>query len=49
VGAALMFFEALNEKIAATPAHELIHKRIRVTDFQKIVILLKAMFGVSPK
>ena len=49
VGAALMFFEALNEKIAATPAHELIHKRIRVTDFQKIVILLKAMFGASPK
>ena len=49
VGAALMFFEALNDRIAKTPANELIHKRIRVSDFQKIIILLKAMFGVSPK
>lgn len=49
VGAALMFFEALNNKIAATPANELIRKRIRVNDAQKIFILLKATFGVSPK
>jgi phytoene/squalene synthetase len=49
VGAALMFFEALNNKIAATPANELIKKRIRVSDPQKIFILLKATFGVSPK
>jgi phytoene/squalene synthetase len=49
VGAALMFFEALNNKIATTPAKDLIKKRIRVSDPQKILILLKAMFGVSPK
>lgn len=49
VAAALMFFEELNEKIAGTPANELIKKRIRVTDPKKIVILLKAMFGVLPK
>jgi phytoene/squalene synthetase len=49
VGAALMFFEALNNKIAATPAKELIKKRIRVSNPQKIFILLKATFGVSPK
>lgn len=49
VAAALMFFEELNEKIASTPASELIHKRIRVTNPKKIVILLKAMFGVLPK
>lgn len=49
VGAALMFFDALNNKIAGTPANELIKKRIRVTDAQKIFILLKATFGVSPK
>jgi uncharacterized ParB-like nuclease family protein len=45
----LMFFEALNNKVAGTPANELIKKRIRVSDPQKIFILLKAMFGVSPK
>jgi phytoene/squalene synthetase len=49
VGAALMFFEALNNKISKTPANELIRKRIRVNDAQKIFILLKATFGVSPK
>jgi len=49
VGAALMFFEALNNKIAATPANQLIKRRIRVSDLQKFVILLKATFGVSPK
>jgi phytoene/squalene synthetase len=49
VSAALMFFEALNNKIARTPAHELIKKRIRVTNLEKIVILLKATFGVLPK
>jgi phytoene/squalene synthetase len=49
VAAALMFFEELNEKIARTPANELIKKRIRVTNPKKIVILLKAMFGVLPK
>lgn len=49
VAAALMFFEELNEKIAGTPANELIKKRIRVTNPKKILILLKAMFGVLPK
>ncbi len=49
VGAALKFFDALNNKIAATPANELIKKRIRVSNLQKLFILLKATFGVSPK
>ena len=49
VGAALMFFEALNNKISKTPANELIRKRIRVSDIQKIFILLRATVGVSPK
>ena len=49
VGAALMFFDALNNKIAATPANELIKRRIRVSNLRKTVILLKATFGVSPK
>lgn len=49
VAAALMFFEELNEKIAGTPAKELIRERIRVTNPKKITILLKAMFGVLPK
>jgi phytoene/squalene synthetase len=49
VTAALMFFEELNEKIARTPANELIHKRIRVTNPKKLSILLKAMLGATPK
>ena len=49
VAAALMFFEELNEKIAKTPASELIKKRIRVTNPKKIQILLKARFGAVPK
>lgn len=49
VGAALMFFEALNEKIAKTPANQLVRKRIRVSDPQKIFILTKAMFGDPAK
>lgn len=49
VAAALMFFEELNEKIAGTPANELIHKRIRVNNGKKIAILLKAMSGALPK
>ena len=49
VTAALMFFEELNEKIARTPANELIHKRIRVTNPKKLSILFKAMLGATPK
>ncbi len=49
VAAALMFFEELNEKVAATPANELIKKRIRVSNPKKIVILIKAFLGVLPK
>lgn len=49
VGAALMFFEALNNKIAATPAKQLIRQRIRVSNLQKIFILTKAVIGDATK
>jgi phytoene synthase len=49
VAAAQMLFEALNERIADTPATRLIEARIRVADPQKLVILTKALIGVLPK
>ena len=49
VVAAQLLFEALNRKIQKTPATKLIKTRIRVTDIQKLFILLKAMIGVTPK
>jgi len=44
-----LLFAALNKKIAQTPAATLITTRIRVSDFEKFVILAKAMIGISPR
>lgn len=49
VAAAQMFFEALNERIRNTPAEVLIETRISVPNFEKLVILAKALLGVVPK
>ena len=49
VAAAQMFFEALNERIDTTPAETLIETRISVPNSQKLVILVKAVLGVTPK
>lgn len=49
VVAAQLLFTALNDKIAKTPADELIRARIRVNDFQKFLILFKAWIGVIPR
>ena len=48
VSAQLLFTE-LNDKISATPAEELIRTRIRVSNLRKLVIIAKAMIGVTPK
>jgi len=48
VSAQLLFTE-LNDKISATPAEELIRTRIRVSNLRKLVIIVKAMIGVTPK
>ncbi|MEY2815813.1 MAG: hypothetical protein RJA78_389, partial [Actinomycetota bacterium] len=39
----------LNDKISKTQAEELIRTRIRVSNPRKLVIILKALLGVSPK
>jgi phytoene/squalene synthetase len=49
VVAAQLLFTELNDRIAATPAEELIKTRIRVSNSKKILILLKALIGVTPK
>ncbi len=49
VVAAQLLFAELNDKISATPAEELIKTRIRVSNSKKILILLKALIGVTPK
>lgn len=49
VAAAQMLFEALNARIALTPASRLIETRIRVANPVKFWILLKALIGVIPK
>lgn len=48
VAAALMLFAELNRKLAKTPATELIQTRIRVGNFRKVVLVLKAKLGVNP-
>ena len=48
VAAALWFFYELNQAIAKTPAAELLQRRIRVNNFVKTVILIKAAAGVLP-
>jgi phytoene/squalene synthetase len=47
VAATLMLFEALNRKIANTPAELLVETRIRVPNSQKLVILLRAALGAT--
>jgi phytoene/squalene synthetase len=49
VVAAQLLFTELNDKISETPAEELIRTRIRVSNPRKLVIILKALLGVSPK
>ena len=49
VVAAQVLFTELNDKISETPAEELIRTRIRVSNPRKLVIILKALLGVSPK
>jgi len=49
VAAAQMFFAALNERIRNTPAEVLIETRISVPNSQKLVILAKALLGVTPQ
>lgn len=49
VVAAQLLFTALNDKIANTPAEQLIRARIRVNNFQKFLILFKAWIGVIPR
>jgi len=49
VVAAQLLFTELNDKISQTPAEELIRTRIRVSNPRKLVIILKALLGVSPK
>jgi phytoene/squalene synthetase len=49
VMAAQGFFEALNDRIESTPATQLVTTRISVPNSQKLVILLRSYFGISPK
>jgi phytoene/squalene synthetase len=49
VVAAQLLFTELNVKISATPAEELIRTRIRVSNLRKLVIIVKALIGVTPK
>lgn len=49
VVAAQLLFTALNDKIAKTPAEKIISTRIRVNDLHKLVILLKAWIGITPR
>lgn len=48
VAAAHFLFEALNDRIAATPASELKQVRISVPTTQKLLILLKVVLGGTP-
>lgn len=48
VTAALLLFADLNRKLAKTPAAELIQTRIRVGNFRKLWLVLKAKLGVRP-
>lgn len=45
VVAALLFFKALNDQIAATPADQLMRARISVPNWKKLVILVQASLG----
>lgn len=47
VAAALLLFAELNRKLSNTPAAELIQTRIRVGNFRKLWLVLKAKLGVN--
>lgn len=49
VGAALLLFKALNRRIEQAPASALFEKRIRVPDWQKLLIVARAWIGVLPR
>lgn len=49
VAAAQMFFAELNARIRNTPAEKLIETRIRVPNSVKLLIMTKAMLGITPK
>ena len=49
VSAALLFFDALNREIENTSASKLVSTRVRVSDPKKILILIKAISGATPK
>ena len=48
VTAAQLLFQELNNKIANTPASELIHTRISVNNFRKLILLARALLGAKP-
>jgi len=47
VAAAQLLFTELNEKIGTTEASKLINTRISVSNFKKLLLLLKALLGVK--
>ena len=47
VVAALLFFKALNEQIAATPAEQLMRARISVPNWKKLLIVVQATLGIG--
>lgn len=47
VAAALLLFAELNRKLATTPATELIQTRIRVGNFRKLWLVLRAKLGAN--
>jgi phytoene/squalene synthetase len=49
VSAAQFLFQELTTKVAATPANVLITTRIRVSNPRKLVLVAKALLGVTPK
>lgn len=49
VSAAQFLFEELTKKVAATPATVLLSTRIRVSNPRKLVLVAKALLGVTPK
>ena len=49
VSAAQFLFEELTKKVAATPAKVLISTRIRVSNPRKLVLVAKALLGVTPR
>jgi len=49
VSAAQFLFQELTTKVAGTPANVLITTRIRVSNPRKLVLVAKALLGVTPK